>query len=121
MNKIYLAETYGQMCQMFEIALRLRDLGHEITSRWINGDEEQLSREAAALMDVADVDSADTCLCFSLPPKTAHTGGGRHWEFGYGYATGKRIIIVGPKGEHIFHFLPGIVHCDTLEQAMGIL
>ena len=121
MALIYLAATYGQMLEMRAVASVLRQAGHIVTARWVNGDEEGMSKEKAALMDIADLDYADTIISYSLPPKTNHTGGGRHVEFGYCYATGKRMIVIGPKGEHIFHHLPNIEHFETLEEAMKTL
>lgn len=122
MSSIYLAALYSQMFAMQDVAQKLREAGHEITSKWIDGDEEKkLTREEAAIMDRDDVDAADTVICFSLPKGTLHNGGGRHWEFGYAYAKGKRIIIVGPLGEHVFHHLPTIIHYNDLESAMANL
>lgn len=121
MANIYLASTYGSMLQMREVAKKLTDAGHNITSRWINNAEESLNREQGALMDVADVDYADIVISFTLPRGTSHKGGGRHWEFGYAYGTGKRNILVGPKGEHIFHHLPSVEHFETLDEAIKAL
>lgn len=121
MKNIYLASTYGQMHEMRMVAEKLRAAGHTVTSRWIDGDEEGLSREKAALMDIADVAYSDIIMSFTLPPKTPHTGGGRHVEFGYGYALGKRMLIVGQIGEHVFHHLPSIEHYENLDLAMEAL
>lgn len=118
---IYLAAAYGKMQAMQHAAALLQAAGHKVTSRWIYGDEEGQTKVDAALMDLSDIDFADVVLSFSLPPKTMHTGGGRHVEFGYAYATGKRLIFVGPKGEHVFHHLPNVEHYDTLEQAIEAL
>jgi len=121
MANVYIASLYSTIEQMREVAKRLTEAGHSVTSRWLDGSEEHMTREAAALMDVADVDFADVVLSFTLPRKTMHNGGGRHWEFGYAYGTGKRNIIVGPKGEHVFHYLPSVEHFETLEEAIGAL
>jgi nucleoside 2-deoxyribosyltransferase len=118
---IYLAATYGQMLEMRDVAAVLRAAGHTVTARWIDGVEEDMSKQQAALMDLADIDFADVVISYSLAEKHMHIGGGRHFEFGYAYATQKRNIIVGPKGEHIFHWLPSIEHFPTLEEAMKAL
>lgn len=114
--KIYLAAIYGEMTKMRDVAAKLKAAGHEITSRWIDGDEEGMSREEAALMDIADVNRADTLVTFSFPRGTFTKGGGRHVEFGYGYATKKRLIIVGEKGEHVFHYLPNVEHFGSVDE-----
>jgi nucleoside 2-deoxyribosyltransferase len=119
--KIYLAATYGQMDEMRGHADKLRAAGHTVTSRWINGDEDTMSRQAAALMDLEDVLNCDVLLAFTLPRGTQHTGGGRNVEFGYAYSQGKHVVTVGPVGEHVFHYLPGIVHVPTVEAAIILL
>ena len=121
MSSIYLAAMYSKMHEMQEVADRLKAAGHEITARWINGDEETMTKEQAALMDLADIDFAKIVIAFALPPKTMFNGGGRHVEFGYAYACGKRIIVVGEKGENVFHYLPNIEHYPTLDAAIEAL
>lgn len=118
--RIYLAATYGQMLEMRNIASKLRDAGHEITARWIDGKEEGQTKGFGARMDIADIDYADTIISFTLAPHTLHTGGGRHFEMGYAYCAGKRTIIIGLKGEHIFHFLPSVEHYETLDDLLKV-
>lgn len=121
MADIYLAAMYAKMHEMQEVAERLRALGHTITARWINGDEETMTKEAAALMDLADIDYAKVVMFFSLPPKTMFSGGGRYVEFGYALACHKRIMVVGEKGENVFHWHPSIEHFATLDAAIEAL
>lgn len=118
MSDIYLAAMYSKMHEMQEAAEKLKAAGHTITARWVNGDEETMTKEAAALMDLTDIDYAKVVMAFSLPPKTMFSGGGRHVEFGYAYACGKRIMVVGEKGENVFHWLPNIEHYATLDEAI---
>lgn len=116
--KIYLAATYAQMFEMREVAEKLKTAGHGITAKWIWGDEEKMTKEAAASMDLSNVMEADIVMSYSLPPYTKHTGGGRHVEFGFGVILSKRMMIVGEKGEHIFHYLPDVEHYATLDEAI---
>lgn len=121
--KIYLAARYSRHPEMQGARDVLAALGHEVTSRWIDchtdvsGDfassftPEQLNiaPDLCAPLgrhDIEDVDAAQTVISF-----TDGTGGkgGRHVEFGYALARGKRMILVGPR-EHIFHTLPEVEH-----------
>jgi len=119
--KVYLASRYSRHAEMQYIRDRLRDLGHHVTSRWIDchtdvaGDfTESFTKgflnehpERCALLgqhDIDDLMAADTVISF-----TGQGGkGGRHVEFGIGLATGKRMIIVGSR-ENVFHTLPQVV------------
>lgn len=107
--KAYLAARYSRRAEMEVHAGRLKEAGFEITSRWVYGAEDHLGldEEGIALMDLEDVDSADAVISFTEPRGEYTRGGGRHVEFGYGLARGKRLIIVGGK-ENVFHSYPGI-------------
>ena len=118
--KIYLASRYSRHPEMRGVRDVLTVMGHEITSRWIdmhggkypssftsdilNADPEYCGK--LGQHDIEDVAAADTCISF-----TGGIGGkgGRHVEFGYALALGKRLIVVGPR-EHIFHTLPEVEH-----------
>lgn len=90
-----------------------------VTSRWIDQHggslveslaAEQLNFDPAgcepyAKADIEDLDAAHVVVSF-----TGNGGGGkggRHIEFGYALARGKRIVIVGPR-ENVFHTLPAV-------------
>jgi hypothetical protein len=120
---IYLAARFSQHPEMQGVRDVLHGLGHHVTSRWIDlhaGMQpnsimgEQLNEDPAAyefigLHDLEDLDAADTVISFTL---VGGGKGGRHVEFGYGLATGKRMILVGPR-EHAFHCLPQVEHYDN--------
>ena len=116
----YLAARYSQHPEMQGVRDVLEALGHNVTSRWIdlhngeqpnsamqdelNSDPEGLSKYGIA--DIEDIDAADVVVSFT----TSGGGkGGRHVEFGYALAKGKRMILIGPR-EHIFHTLPEVEH-----------
>jgi hypothetical protein len=120
--KIYLAARYSSHPEMRGVRDVLEALGHTVTSRWIDchtdvvGDftssftVETLAEktgECAPLgqHDLDDLDAADCVISF------ASTGGkgGRHVEFGYALAKGKRMVLVGPR-ENVFHTLSQVVH-----------
>jgi hypothetical protein len=118
-SKIYLAAKYGQMMEMREVRDKLVELGHEVTSQWVDGKEENNSASAAAVMDVEDVRRADTLIAFSRPRGSMNPGGGRHVEFGIALALDKRLIVVGPLGEHVFHAWPGVFNFMDLDHLLS--
>ena len=106
--KLYLAARYDRLAEMAALAEAIEDLGHEVTSRWIEGHGQPDGD--SALYDLTDVVVADALVLFTEEP-TAHVPfaarGGRHVEFGYALRAGKRMFIVGPR-ENIFHELPEV-------------
>lgn len=125
--KIYLAAMYGQMFEMCEVRDQLVAAGHEITAQWIDGKEKgdaaatEKTLIKAAIMDVEDVMRADVLVAFSQARGTMHTGGGRHVEFGVAICAGIPVIVVGPKGEHVFHYMPGVQHVPGVEELISLL
>lgn len=110
MEKVYLAAMYGRREEMVLIADYLKTLGYEITARWVYGAEEAsgISHEEISVIDLDDVDKADTIISFTHERGTMlPAGGGRHVEFGYALAQGKHMVIIGPK-ENVFHSSPGV-------------
>ena len=112
--KVYLASRYSDRLTMIAWRETLRRLGAEVTSRWINGGHE-IERDAQgdedrrrfAEEDMEDVRAADVVIVHS-PREFFRTGrGGRHVEFGYALALGKRIILVGER-ENVFHWRVGV-------------
>lgn len=117
--KIYLAARYSRYPEMKEVRAALAAAGHVVTSQWIDNHAGKLEKSFTperlteepdfcatfALTDVTDLHDAEAVVSF-----TGNGGGGkggRHVEFGMGYALGKRCIVVGPR-ENVFHCLPGV-------------
>jgi len=127
--KIYLAAKFEQKRKMRGIRAFLQNDGHEITSRWIDVEHEEdaahtvtdANRVEYAKMDVYDVLKADVLVAFSGPRSEPAIGGGRHVEFGIALQAGKQIIVVGPKGEHIFHWCDGVMFADDLDGLAHLL
>jgi hypothetical protein len=117
--KVYLAAPYGEMKLMLEWEQKLKLAGHKCTANWIHGNEEGMSLNDAAQMDLNDIDSADAVICLCLPKGTMFSSGGRHVEFGYGLATHKLMIVVNAgKPENIFHHLDRVLTVENIEQAV---
>lgn len=110
--RIYLAAAYGRQLEMRGVRTQLRQMGHLVTSRWLDQDTEMTFSPAAILhappaaqsmarRDMADIEQAHMVINFTDGQPAR---GGRHVEFGYALALGKRLSIVGPR-EHVFHTL----------------
>lgn len=107
--KIYLASRYSRREELCGYRDQLVELGHTITSRWLNGshqisdegapigdhgealvegDDGSTSARAAQLRegfareDIADVVESDALIAFTEPPRSDKGRGGRHVELG---------------------------------------
>lgn len=112
--RLYLAARFSRRAEMEEKANLLKRCGFDITSRWVYGGEDNLTREQIAMLDLTDVDRADIVVSFTEPEGTAVRGGGRHTEFGYGLAKNKKIVIIGER-EQVFHHHSAVEQYATLE------
>lgn len=143
--KIYLASRYSRREELCQYRKVLQALGHEVTSRWLDGahqisdsgtpigdDGEALvegdgdSPECAAMRarfareDVEDVRKSDCVISFTEPPRSNSNRGGRHVEFGLAYALGKRLIVVGYR-ENVFHWISSVMFFKTFEELIDAL
>ncbi|HEV7536226.1 MAG TPA: hypothetical protein VGP90_11360 [Acidimicrobiia bacterium] len=130
MTAFYLCSRYSRRLELVEYADQLRTLGHQVTSRWLEGQHQADELEIAAAgavhevpevarrfaeEDVEDVTFADVVVAFSEPPRSSASRGGRHVEFGMalgwvlaGYTTvdgGRRQVVVIGQRENVFHCL----------------
>lgn len=119
MAKIYLAAMHAQMHEMRRVRDRFVLAGHEVTSQWIDGKEADDIKEAAAVMDIGDLKRADVLVHFSLPRGTMYFGGGRQVEYGAAMMLEKKIMVVGPQGEHVFHCWPGVMFFDSVDALLS--
>ena len=121
--RVYLAARYSRKKEIKALIPILLEHNILTTSRWL----EETNSETAHLDEftptfgrntagIALDDSAnsDAFVFFSEDPKIGTPRGGRHVEFGYALARGKRLIAIGGQ-ENIFHFLPEIVHYSDID------
>lgn len=121
--RVYLAAKYPRRDEMREVAVRLKEAGFQVTSRWLEEtapldgglhDGTPLSHMKTALQDIADIDHADMLLFFAEDSYVGIPRGGRHFECGFAYGRGKRIAIIG-EPENNFHYLPRIIHYKDVD------
>jgi hypothetical protein len=96
----------------------------KVTSRWIDCHDGPLDQSLTPAEltgaparswrygadDLTDIGAAEVVVSFT----GAGGKGGRHVEFGYALATGKRLVIVGQR-ENVFHCHPAVEQYDTWE------
>ena len=121
--RIYLSSRYSRLEELQGYAQELRQRGHEVTSRWLQGPRQAPTSlddpawVATAQKDLEDVAASDVVISFTEPRGGNNGGGGRHAEFGMGLALGKRMIVVGP-AENLFHTLPSVGGCPAWPEAL---
>ncbi len=114
---VYLASRYARREEMQAVAADLQQMGHTVTSRWINGSHEledhpaPEDRRRLAQEDMLDILDANCLISFTEQPRASGESpgrGGRHVEFGIalGGCT-MRLIVVGWR-ENVFHWLPRV-------------
>lgn len=116
--KVYLASRFSNRAQTDSVRLKLLELGIEVTSRWTHDPKHcdpnfgiSLLNYELATEDKADIDAADAVVY--MPP--GGRNGGCHFECGYAFGLGKRLIWIGTR-EHIFSYLPEVQHFNTVAE-----
>ena len=99
----YLAARFSRQEEMRNYAKDLENLGHKITSRWINGHLDDTFGAKYAIEDLEDIIRADVLIYFNEEIKSS----GRNIEFGYALGNKITIILIGNRNS-IFHYLPQI-------------
>ena len=119
---IYIAAPFIRQLEARQKADELNSMGFTVTSHWIYEEDSLISEESeniaiSAHRSIKDIDAAQYFLL--LADHDSRTGG-KHFETGYAYATGKNLMIVGRR-ENVFHHLPRLIFAQTWEEAKGRL
>jgi len=136
--RIYLAASFERIDQMREVRDELHQMGHVVTSRWLNhshtldhyATDEQ--RRILGDEDIVDLEDSNAMIAFTEPPNSPRGRGGRHVELGYalayqeyGAASSFGIHVVGFR-ENVFcyqaqvKFWPTWEHCKKYFAALAI-
>lgn len=118
--KIYIAGRYSLLNELAKEGKKFSDAGFTLTSSWLNNAEDGMSFKDIAVVDLQDVDDADTLVVYTENYGTLVSGGGRHVETGYALGKGKKVIVVGPL-ENVFHWHPDVVSFPRTEYAIRYL
>lgn len=121
--KIYCAGPWTYKETLKDIALAIRGLGFEVTSRWHDTTHNSNIYEAApkvmkdeAQKDYDDLGRADTVVYMNLTKSE-----GKATELGIALARGYTIYAVGGKQGNVFLHLPQIIHFNTFNEVMESL
>lgn len=130
--KIYIAAPYAVRDELRGYASELREMGHTITSSWLDATHEirpgtletapDLSDDYAfqhSVKDIGEVLSSDLVILVTWPTALAISGradlggnsGGRHVEVGVALAQDIDVVVWG-EAENIFH--RGLCHIAPL-------
>lgn len=125
--KFYICARYGRREEARELADRLIQLGHQITSTWLWQVEDEMLYDNGPLVagqfaqkDVDEVESGNGIVYLSEPTDNVWGRGGRHVEFGVAIAFKKDLYVVGPL-ENLFHYLPKVVQCDSADDFINFV
>ena len=127
MMKLYLSTVFENRDILLPVCHHLRELGHEITSSWLDqikpqsdmiyqtlrgdGTERDIAfTRQQAKQDHADIDACEIFVVFIDKNKPSPRGG-TDIETGYALGKGKEVWIVGDKVSH-FHWAgcPAVRH-----------
>jgi hypothetical protein len=128
MRRIYLAGRFSRQEELRFYGFRLRQLGATVDARWLDREESDWSAEdirggsayaqamgrVAAREDYKDIGRSNMLLSFTENDDAGYTSGGRHVEFGWAYAMGLTLAIVGPR-ENVFHCADGVTQFDDFD------
>lgn len=95
---VYLAALRARRKEMVDVAARLSEAGHVVTSRWILGRGKDASPADNAKYDLTDVAIADCFVLFAEKPAgllRAKLATPRYVGLGYALRAAKRVVIVG--------------------------
>lgn len=119
--KIYIAAPYPCREEALRWATALQEAGHVVTARWVFAHEDEkdpVSQQSYASIDITDILMADILVLMTGYRGDRSWTGGRHWETGYAYAMGRKVIVVGPR-ESVFHHLLDVQQYDTIEEMIN--
>ena len=121
--EIYLAARYSRLDEMNTYAQQLRSEGHYVPAKWLLGEHQAqetvdavesatksvpITGAGFAMDDINDIWSANALITFSETPRSGHSRGGRHIEFGMASCLEEAGgTSVGPR-ENVFHTLPQV-------------
>ena len=111
---VYIAAPYQMRDEALVLMFLLKDEGIGCTSSWLTESAEDDSDEAAR-RDLADIDKADAFVAMA-PERYRNAGtGGRHVEYGYAFALGKPLLLLGIVS-NVFHRLSEAVVVDSVTE-----
>jgi nucleoside 2-deoxyribosyltransferase len=121
--KYYIAASLKDQEEANRLATSIGVADHQCTSRWLGEIEAKTPAgcKATALRCFEDIDKADVVVHVSKPKGHPNPSPGRMVELGYALARGKPVILLGPLGETVFHFVPNIFQANTVREVVSLM
>lgn len=112
--KLYVAHNFCARDWLPEVVRLLETFGHDCTSTWIFDDAHTKggSKALSAKVDLDDIDRSDALVLF-IDQDGPTPGRGKYFEFGYAYAKGMPIYLVGTEENCVFYALPGVYRAES--------
>jgi len=114
--KLYIAAPIQLRPIAQQLMTELQAAGYRVTARWLRVDD-MPDTEAAARMDLEDIDEAEALVLLNFDEWRNGGTGGRHAEFGYAIAKGKTLFLVGVC-TNVFHYLTDVHVVPHLAQLL---
>lgn len=128
--KVYLAGAYKRRAEIKEVAEKLRAIGVEVTSKWLEREDTDPSHQNMryqAYRDILDILAADIVVRFTdVRDSTLRDpacqfvaagliSGARHFEMGLAFYANKRLVVVGGH-QNVFDYLDEVTHVADVEE-----
>ncbi len=122
---VYVAARFSKRERVRGVYDLLLAAGHKISCDWtihertINGDGASGGTQRAVDQAGEDLDGVGACTAFILLAEPAMRGA--LVELGAALALHKLVYVVDAAYDNIFYYHPGIIHCDSVEEAIAML
>lgn len=117
-HKIYLAAKYSRREEMEALVPKFKNTPFEVNARWVFGEEEIMTANDIAIMDLVDVANSSAIMVFTHERSEPQPGGGRFVEMGYALALGNKVFVIGPI-ENVFCASEDVTRYDTFEDFLA--
>lgn len=123
MAKVYIAASFTRRKEAAALRRQLAAAHHLVLSRWLDVESDDYDNtpmskmQQYAAMDLEDLFKSEALVCLTGDKASR---GGRHAEVGAALATGKRVILLGPR-EQIFHWHPCVRVVTRFKELLEVL
>jgi nucleoside 2-deoxyribosyltransferase len=121
--RVYVAAPFEKKQGAKDFARLVSAEGATLVSMWLHSpyNTEGLSAEilmTEAHKDIQDIENCDIFVLLNPPEWAPLGGGGKHVEFGYAFACGKRVAVVGVRS-NVFHWHPVVNHFSSVSEFLS--
>ena len=117
MRAIYVAGPFSERHRLGQVRDELRFRSFAVTSRWLDPEWTKFKDADTAVIDLEDLEAADMVLAFT---EQESTRGGMMVEIGYALASGKPVVVIGPRRNNFLH-LANVACFERLDQWLRTL